>query len=213
MEQPPTTSVTAMAAPTPTATSVSKTAVLVGLFFLTATFTFAIGNAFIRSYFSSATAHNALSIGVLLLGCCGLADAANGAAMRRILAQYTPIRSRAYFFLRATECLTLVAVGVYFLTSHAQWSAYVLAVYAASGAAGLILSSALLTSRIVPRNLSMLGLIGYSIFLVGTILAMFHLIDVTHGAGMLALVPGGLFELILPIWLFTKGFTSHQIGA
>ena len=34
-----------MAAPTPTTTSVSKTAVHVGLFFLAATFTFAIGNA------------------------------------------------------------------------------------------------------------------------------------------------------------------------
>jgi hypothetical protein len=89
----------------------------------------------------------------------------------------------------------------------------VLAVYAVSGAAGLVLSSVLLTSRIVPRNLSILGLIGYPVFLVGTILSMFNLIDVTHGAGMLALVPGGLFELILPVWLFTKGFTSHQIEA
>ena len=211
MQQTPATSVAAMAAPTPTTTSVSKTAVLVGLCFLTATFTFAIGNALIRSYFSSATAHDALIAGVFLLGCCGLAVAANGAAMRRILTPHTPIRSRAYFVLRVTECLTLVAVGVYFLTSHAQWNAYVLAVYAVSGAAGLVLSSALLTSRIVPRNLSMLGLIGYPVFLVGSILAMFNLIDVTHGAGMLALVPGGLFELILPIWLFTKGFTSHQI--
>ncbi len=43
-------------------------------------------------------------------------------------------------------------------------------------------------------------LIGYPVFLVGTVLAMFNLIHVTHGAGMLALVPGGLFALILPIW-------------
>ena len=200
-----------MVAPTPTTTSVSKTAVLVGVLFLTATFTFAIGNALIRSYFSSATAHNALVAGVFLLGCCGLAVLANGAAMRPILAPHAPIRSRAYLVLRVTECLTLVAVGVYFLTSHAQWNAYVLAVYAVSGAAGLVLSSALLTSRIVPRNLSLLGLIGYPVFLVGSILAMFNLINVTHGAGMLALVPGGLFELVLPMWLFTKGFTTHQI--
>jgi hypothetical protein len=211
MPRMPATSVAAKGAPTPTTTRVSKTAVLVGLCFLTATFTFAIANALIRSSFSRATAHNGLIAGVFLLGCCGLAVAANGAAMRRTLTPHTPIRSRAYFVLRVTECVTLVAVGVYFLTSHAQWNAYVLAVYAVSGTAGLVLSSALLTSRIVPRNLSMLGLIGYPVFLVGTILAMFNLIDVTHGAGMLALVPGGLFELILPIWLFIKGFSSHQI--
>jgi hypothetical protein len=210
------TSVATVTAPTmqqsgPPDTSTRKTAVLVGLCFLAATFTFAIGNALIRSYFSSATAHNALIPGVFLLACCGLAVAANGAAMRRILTPHTPIRSRAYFVLRVTECLTLVAVGAYFLTSHAQWDAYVLAVYMVSGAAGLVLSSALRTARIVSRKLSMLGLIGYPVFLVGSILAMFNLINVTHGAGMLALVPGGLFELVLPMWLFTKGFTTHQI--
>ena len=213
MEQPPTTSVTAMAAPTPTTTSVHKTGVLVGLCFLTATITFAIANAVIHSYFSSATANNALIAGVFLLGCCGVAVAANGAAMRRILKPCTPIRSGAYLVLRVMECLTLAAVGVHFLTTHAQWNAYVLAVYMVSGTAGLVLSSALLTSRIVPKNLSILGLIGYPVFVLGTILAVFHLIDVTHGAGMLALVPGGLFELVLPIWLFTSGFTSHQFEA
>ena len=212
MEETPGTSVAAMAAPRSTTASVSKTAVLVGSAFLFATFTFAIGNALIHSYFSSVTAHDAtLVAGVFLLGCCGLAVLANGAAMRPILTPHAPIRSRAYLDLRVAECLTLVAVGVYFLTRHAQWNAYVLAVYAVSGAAGLVLSSALLTSRIVPRNLSLLGVIGYPVFLVGSILAVFNLIDVTHGAGMLALVLGGLFELILPIWLFTKGFTSHQI--
>jgi hypothetical protein len=49
------------------------------------------------------------------------------------------------------------------------------------------------------------------VFLVGTVLAMFNLIHVTHGAGMLALGPGGLLELILPIWLVAKGFASPRI--
>lgn len=218
MEQAPATSVAVMTDSTthesgPSTTSVRKTAVLVGLCFLTATFAFAIGNALIHSYFSSATAHHAPVAGVFLLGCCGVAVAVNGVAMRRVLTPHTPIRSWAYLVLRAAECFTLMAVGAYFLTSHTHWDGYMLAVYAVSGAAGLVLSSALLTSRLVPRNLSLLGLVGYPVFLFGTILAMFNLIDVTHGAGMLALVPGGLFELILPIRLFTKGFTSHHIGA
>ncbi len=140
------TALAAKVAPMPTRASVNKTAVLVGLCFLAATFTFAIANALIHSYFSSATAHDGLIAGVFLLGCCGLAVAANGAAMRPILKPYTPIRSQAYFVSRVTECLTLVAVGAYFLTSHAQGNAYVLAVYAVSGTAGLVLSSALLTT-------------------------------------------------------------------
>ena len=145
--------------------------------FLAATFTFALGNAFIRSYFASPTANDVLLAGVLLLSCCALAVATNGAALRGILAPYAPLRSRAYFVLRLTECLTLVAVGVYFATTHAQWNTYLLAVYAISGAAGLVLSSALLTSRTVPRNLSMLGVIGYPVFLMGTTLAIFNVID------------------------------------
>ena len=36
---------------------------------------------------------------------------------------------------------------------------------------------------------------------------MFDVGDVTEGVGLLALLPGGLFELILPIWLIAKGFT------
>ena len=188
-----------------------KTGVLVGLAFLAATFTFAIGNALIHSHFSSATSHKGILIDVLCLFGCGAAVVTNGLTMRRVLAPNAPIRSQAYRLLRSAECLTLVAVGVYFLTGHGRWDAYVLAVYTVSGAAGLVLSSALRTSGIVPKNLSMLGLIGYPVFLAGTVLAMFNVVHVTHGAGMLALVPGGLFELILPIWLFAKGFTSGQI--
>jgi len=144
-------------APTPR-TSTRKTAALVGLAFLTATFTFAIGNALIHSYFSSATSHNGTLIaGVVLLGVDGVAVVTNGLAMRRVLTPHAPIRSQAYFILRVAECVTVVAIGVYFLMSQSRWDAYVLPVYAVSGAAGLVLSSALLTSRIVPRSLSMLG--------------------------------------------------------
>lgn len=197
----------------PTTAPARRTAVLVGLFFLTATFTFAIGNAFIHSYFSSGTSRQGiLVVGLILLVCDGLAVAANGLALRPILTPYAPVRAQAYLLLRVAECLTVAGIGAYLLTSDARWDSYVLPVYAISGLAGLILSSALLTTRIVPRSLSVLGLIGYPVFLIGSILAMFNQIDVTHGPGMLALVPGGLFELILPLWLFTKGFTSHQIG-
>ena len=59
----------------------------------------------------------------------------------------------------------------------------------------------------------MLGVIGYPVFLLGSVLAMLNLIDITHGAGMLALVPGGLFELVLPLWLFTKGFAPRQLSS
>jgi hypothetical protein len=43
----------------------------------------------------------------------------------------------------------------------------VLPVYALSGAAALFLASALLTSRLVPRGLSLLGIVGYAALLLG----------------------------------------------
>ena len=168
---------------------------LVGLCFLVATFTCAIGSALIYSQFSSgASRDGTLVAGVFLLACTGLAVVTNAVAMRSVVTPHT-----------------IVAVGGSFQTSRTQWNASVLPVYAVSGAAGLILSSALWTSWLVPRRVSMLGLIGYPVFLVGTVLAMFNLIHVTHSAGMLALVPGGLFELILPIWLVANGFASPRL--
>lgn len=75
-----------------------RIAVLVGVLFLTATVTFAIGNSLIRSYFSSATSSGGtLVIGVLLLGCSALADVAIGFAMRRVLMPHAPLRAQAYF--------------------------------------------------------------------------------------------------------------------
>lgn len=58
------------------------------------------------------------------------------------------------------------------------------------------------------RPIAVLGLIGYPVLLVGGILAAFELSSVTQGGGLVAVVPGGPYEVILPIWLITRGFKS-----
>jgi hypothetical protein len=87
-------------------------------------------------------------------------------------------------------------------------SAAILLIYLLTSLGGTILAFLLYRSQLIPRPIAILGLIGYPVLLLGTILAMFNLTSVTHGAGLTALVPGGLFELILPIWLFAKGFND-----
>ena len=82
----------------------------------------------------------------------------SGLAMRPVLKPYAPVRSLGDLVLRVAECLAVVAAGVYFLTSRSQWNDYALPVCALSGAAGLFLASALLTSRLAPRGLSLLGI-------------------------------------------------------
>ncbi len=84
-------------------------------------------------------------------------------------------------------------------------------VYILNGVLTLILAYLLYQSRLVPRPISVLGLIGGAVLLLGTALAIFGLIDVDQGAGLLVVLPGGLFELILPIWLIVKGFNPSAI--
>jgi hypothetical protein len=79
-------------------------------------------------------------------------------------------------------------------------------VYIFNGVAGLMLSYMLLRTRLVPRALSVLGLVGYAALFLAAVLDTLGFIDTAAGAGVVALVPGGLFELVLPIWLFVRGF-------
>jgi len=97
--------------------------------------------------------------------------------------------------------------AVFIALRHWAWRL----VYILNGVLTLILAYLLYQSRLVPRPISVLGLIGGAVLLLGTALAMFGLIDVDQGAGLLVVLPGGLFELILPIWLIVKGFNPSAI--
>src|SRR5256885_445552 len=96
------------------------------------------------------------------------------------------------------------------LVALRPWTLMLVYVYTAIG--GLMLSYMLLRTRLVPRGLSVLGLIGYAALLLASVLDMLGLIDLVAGSGLVWLIPGGLFELLLPIWLFARGFkfTAHD---
>ena len=89
---------------------------------------------------------------------------------------------------------------------QAQHSVAILMIYIATGAAGMCMATLLYRSRLIPRWLAILGLVTYPTLLAGSILDMFNVVDVTQGIGLVALVPGALFEFILPVWLIVKGF-------
>jgi len=90
--------------------------------------------------------------------------------------------------------------------------ATIVLLYLFTGASGVIFAVLLYRSKLAPRPLAVLGLIGYPVLLAGAALAMFGATDVQQGTGMLAMLPGGLFELILPIWLLAKGFSPVAPG-
>lgn len=59
-------------------------------------------------------------------------------------------------------------------------------------------------SRLVPRWLSIIGLIGYTGLLASSSLSVAGL-DV----GEVLYIPGAIFEIALPVWLIVKGFNRH----
>lgn len=66
----------------------------------------------------------------------------------------------------------------------------------------LFLVALLFRTGLVPRWLAALGLIGYATHLAGAAAEIFGV-----PIGLVLLIPGAIFELTLPIWLLTKGFT------
>nr|WP_238351541.1 DUF4386 family protein [Kribbella shirazensis] len=84
---------------------------------------------------------------------------------------------------------------------------HLLCVYLPTGIGGLVLTYLLYVSRLVPRPIAVLGLVGYAALSAGVPLDLAGVLDMNEGAGLIFLAPGGLFELlVLPIWPLTKGF-------
>jgi hypothetical protein len=77
---------------------------------------------------------------------------------------------------------------------------------------GLILAYLMYRSGLMPRVLTMLGLIGGPLIIASGIAVMFDVIE-PGGAGQgIATIPEFLWELSIGIWLTFKGFTPSPIA-
>ena len=211
-----------------------RTAVLVGALFLISTATFILSNALItpllgsHNFLAAVADHSQLMIAATLIALIeGTATVGIAVALYPILKRQHPALALGYAGMRIAE-LAIAAVGFglgglllatlsataangansetlgTLLVALRHWTLMLVYLYTAIG--GLMLSSMLLRTRLVPRGLSVLGLIGYAALLGASVLDMLGLIDTVAGLGLVGLVPGGLFELLLPIWLFARGF-------
>ena len=214
------------------------TARIVGVLFLVATATYMAGTGLINSmltvpdYLANVYPEKAqLITGVLLQVVDAAAVVGIGVLLYPILKKHSETVAIGYVGTRILECAFLVLGGIgtlslialsqatiqagttsasYALTSGAllasgSHTAYLIAM-GALGLGSLPFCYLLYRSRLVPRALSILGLAGYAALLVGALLELFGL-----NLYMLQYVPGGLFELILPIWLIVKGFNSSPV--
>jgi hypothetical protein len=72
------------------------------------------------------------------------------------------------------------------------------------GVGAVFLCVLLFRTQLLPRWLAISGLIGYPVLVAGTIAEIFGI----H-IGLYLTIPGFFFELVLPFWLFFKGF-QHE---
>jgi hypothetical protein len=218
-------------------TSSRRTAAIVGLLFLTATVSFIAADTLIKgvldrpNYLIGASGDaTALAAGALLAFVDGLAVVGIAVLVFPFLRHTSEPQALGYVGLRVAELgvVLLYMVGPLIVLAlgngardgtvdpsapqslgsllTALHDATIVLLYLFTGASGIIFAVLLYRSKLVPRALAVLGLVGYPVLLTGAALAMFGVIDV------LAMLPGGLFELILPIWLLARGF-SHPVMA
>ncbi len=75
----------------------------------------------------------------------------------------------------------------------------------------LLLGFLLYQSRLVPRGLSLIGIVGGPVLLVGYIAVLFGLIGQHAPLAGLTALPVALFEFSLGVWLTVKGFNPSAI--
>jgi len=92
------------------------------------------------------------------------------------------------------------------LVIHLNAMAYQIA-EATLGFGCIFLCALLYRTRLIPRWLSISGLIGYPILMAGAIAEIFGI----H-IGVMFSIPGMFFELVLPFWLFFKGFQPEAFN-
>jgi len=194
--------------------STKRIAVIVGLLFLVSTLTFMIGSNQIRSFLIDVSQNKSpLFLGVILEIICGVAVVGIGVLMFPILKLFKKRLALGYVIFRIIECTIIIVGGIYLLSLLEFMWKYEMIIFVFTALGGLIFSYLLYLSKLVPRYLSGLGIIGYLMLFLGVVLDMFSIFNINDGAGMLLYLLGGLFELFLPIWLFIKGFNSSAIAS
>ena len=215
------------------------TARIVGVLYLAGMVVGIGGNLFIQSilgapdHFSAISANSMLlALGALLWLSTVAGDAAHGILMFPVLKPHSERAAVGYLgariidatFIAVMALLILVQIplGIEYLNAGSADTSYLQALSAvlteanlyayefamiSVGVAGLILCSMFYQAQLVPRLLAVWGLIGYAILLLGSVLQVLGL-----NLSSIQAIPGGLWELLMGVWLIVKGFsTSSQL--
>lgn len=203
-----------------------------GVLFIAAFFLYGGGNTLFETVLSSPERLTAVSGSPMIPAVAGMLMLLNSVAVAAIGVLFFPVLHRtdprtaaAYLSGRIIEGL-LMAVGVIFLLLHIPLAAHFSdpAEYARMSAllvkgnyyayqsamivlsfAGILFCRSLVRHLAVPRWLGLWGLAGYFIFLIGSSAEILG-----FPWGMIAAIPGGLFEIVFGVRLISTPFALRD---
>lgn len=110
-----------------------------------------------------------------------------------------------------TDPASLVSTGKSLVALH-DWT-FLLGQGLMPGVNALLLGSLLYRSRLVPRAIPLLGLIGAPLLLASDAATIFGLWDQVSSAAFVCALPVALWEFSVGVWMAVKGFTPSPIMA
>src|SRR6266542_5540630 len=217
-----------------------KTATTIGAIYLLGMVVGIGGNVLIQSILGTSDPLAAvgasgmlIAIGAMLWLLAVAGDAAHGILMFPVLKQFSERIAFGYFGARIMDALFVGIMALFILfqlplgaeyvkagpsdTSYLQGLSAVLMqaqLYAyhfgmiTVGFAGLMLNYVFYRARLLPRILGVWGLVGYAVILGGCVLEVMG-IDLS----LIHMLPGGLWELSIGVWLIARGFSSAPVLA
>ena len=170
----------------------------------------------------------ALTIGAILWLMAVVGDGAHGVLMFPLLKLYSERMAYGYLAARIVDAVFIAVMVLFILLQIPLGSEYLKAAasdtlyfqafgtisanasqYAyqigmsALGISGLLLNYTFYKTKLVPRFLSVWGLVGYAIIFFGMLSE-----TMGSGLGLVSSIPGGLWEVFIGVWLIAKGFNS-----
>lgn len=107
---------------------------------------------------------------------------------------------------------TLLLVGKSLVAIH-DWTFLLGPGFVVGVGNGLILGYLMYTSRLVPRAMAVLGLVGGPLICASGVAVLFGAIEPASTWQVIATIPEFLWELSLGIWLTVKGFIPSAVAA
>ena len=119
--------------------------------------------------------------------------------------------SQEYVSAAASDATPFLSIGSGLLAAY-DWT-QLLGPRVFASLAAVPFYYALYQSKLLPRWISIWGLIGAPLYLASGLLGMFDLVDPSSPVSILLFLPAALLEMVLAVWLIAKGFNSSAINS